>query len=102
MSRRIKPRKYSEGDKIYFNIDGKTKGWGYIRGCAGEYPTIGTQWIVESEKPHPYDTEAYPYSCISCFDVQIGEKSFDLKDNPILDKEEPTNDADVKQESKIK
>ena len=86
MTRRIQPRKYAEGDKVYFNIDGKTKGWGFIRGCAGEYPAIGTQWIVESERPHPYDTESYPYSCLACFDVQIREEEFELDSNPIAEK----------------
>jgi len=93
---------YDEGDKVYFNIDGKTKGWGYIRGCSGDYPTIGKQWIIESTKPHPYDTEQYPFSCLSAFSIQIKEEPFELNGNPLIDKDDPTNDIHVKEESDIK
>jgi hypothetical protein len=78
---------YEEGDKVYFNIDGKTKGWGYIRGCSGDFATIGKQWIVESERPHPYDTSVYPFSCLSMFSVQIRSEPFELTENPLLETE---------------
>ena len=97
-----KKYEYEEGDKVYFNIDGKTKGWGYIRGCSGDYPVIGKQWVVESVKPHPYDTSFYPFSCLSAFSVQISDKPFEQGENPLLDKDEPGNQIDTQLESDIK
>jgi hypothetical protein len=97
-----KKYEYEEGQRVYFNIDGKTKGWGFIRGCCGDYPTIGRQWIVEVQEPAPYDEKTYPFSALSVFSIQLRLQPFDLDGNPLAQDEEPTNDSDVKSESEIK
>lgn len=93
---------YVEGQRVYFNIDGKAKGWGYIRGCCGDYPTIGKQWIVQVQEPLPYDINLYPFSTLSVFSVQIRTEPFELDGNPLLEEDQPTNDRDVYDEADIK
>jgi len=93
---------YGEGQRVYFNIDGKTKGWGLIRGCCGDYPTIGKQWIVQVEEPVPYDLSAYPFSALSVFSVQIRTEPFELESNPLIEDDQITNESDVQTEADIK
>jgi len=88
-----KKYEYSDGQKIYFNIDGRIKGWGFIRGCTGDFPTIGKQWIVQAEEPAPYDTNNYPFPCLSVFSVQIKNEPFELDSNPLEENIEEANDA---------
>ena len=78
-----KKYEYQEGQKVYFNIDGKTKGWGYVRGCCGDYPEIGKQWIVQACEPCPWSDSYYPFSCISAFSIQIRTEPFELTENPL-------------------
>lgn len=72
--------KHKEGDRIYFDLDGKIKGFGTIRGATtDDLPPIGRSWIVELEQPSPINTKVYPFSCISVFECQIKEPSAETK-----------------------
>jgi hypothetical protein len=69
--------KHNEGERIYFDLDGKIKGFGRIRGATtDDLPPIGRSWIIELIQPSPIDSTVYPFSCISVFECQI-------KDPPI-------------------
>jgi hypothetical protein len=69
-----KKYKHTEGEKIYFDLDGKVKGFGIIRGAStDEMPSIGRSWIVELEPPIQIDPKIYPFSCISIFECQFKE-----------------------------
>jgi hypothetical protein len=64
--------KHKEGERIYFDLDGKIKGFGIIHGATtDDLPGIGRSWIVELDKPYPIDPQIYPFSCISVFECQI-------------------------------
>lgn len=69
---------YQQGQRVYYNLDGdKIKGWATIRGCATEeMPVIGRSWIIEPEKPTPFDEKVYPFSHITAFSCQLDTKEF--------------------------
>ena len=69
---------YEEGQRVYFNLDGKIKGWARIRGSATEeMPSIGRSWIIEVDEPTPFDKEVYPFSHITAFSCQLDTEEFD-------------------------
>jgi hypothetical protein len=66
--------KHKDGERIYFELDDKIKGFGIVCGTAtDELPVLGRSWMVKVEEPLPYDLKIYPFSCISVFEVQIKE-----------------------------
>ena len=66
--------KHKEGERVYFDLDGKIKGFGIICGAAtDDLPEIGRNWIIKLEPPLPFDTKIYPFSCITVFECQIKE-----------------------------
>lgn len=66
--------KHKEGERVYFDLDGKIKGFGTIHGATtDDLPPIGRSWIVKLEPPLPIDGKVYPFSCISVFEIQIKE-----------------------------
>ena len=66
--------KHKEGDRIYFDLDGKIKGFGIIHGATtDDLPEIGRSWIVELEPPYSIDSKIYPFTCIAVFECQIKE-----------------------------
>ena len=54
---------FKEGQRVFFDLDGKTKGYGRIRGLA----TTGLLdfWIVEMDMVVGVDRSTYPWSCIT-------------------------------------
>jgi hypothetical protein len=70
---------YKQGQRIFYNLDGKIKGWATICGAATEeLPTIGRSWIIKPERPLPFDKKIYPFSCITAFSCQIKDKEFEF------------------------
>jgi hypothetical protein len=62
--------KLTQGTRIGFNLDGKTRGTGMIVGVAlSTLPVIGYTYIVEPDIP--ITNETYPYSHFVANETQI-------------------------------
>jgi hypothetical protein len=92
-----KKYEYQEGQKVYFNIDGKTKGWGYVRGASALLGPENIIYSIEACDPVPWSNSAYPFSCALMFAVQLRTEPFDLSENPlsvVVDDGAPLPDED--------
>ena len=73
---------YSQNQRVYFNLDGKVKGWATICGCATEeMAIIGRNWIIEPHSPTPFDKNIYPFSHLTAFDCQLDTDMFEQGEN---------------------
>lgn len=73
-----KKYKYSQGQRVYYNLDGKIKGWATVCGSAtDEMPAIGRSWIIEPHEPVPFDKKIYPFSHITAFGCLLDTKEFE-------------------------
>ena len=73
---------YEQGQRVYFNLDGKIKGWAKICGVATEdMPVIVRNWIIEPEPPTVFDNNFYPFSHITAFSCQLDLNEFEPGQN---------------------
>lgn len=73
---------YSQNQRVYFNLDGKIRGWATICGCATEeMAIIGRNWIIEPHAPTPFNKNIYPFSHLVAFDCQLDTEEFELGEN---------------------
>ena len=73
---------YEQNQRVYFNLDGKIKGWAKICGSATEeMPVIGRSWIIEPEDPVPFNKVIYPFTHITAFSCQLDVEEFEAGKN---------------------
>jgi hypothetical protein len=64
---------FIEGQFVTFDLDGKVKGEGFIRGKSVE--NVIDFWIIEVTKHEGFDKSIYPWSCITVPHTLIKEGS---------------------------
>lgn len=88
---------YEQNQRVYFNLDGKIKGWARICGATtDDLPAVGRCWIIEPEPPTPFDKNVYPFTHISAFSCQLDLTEFEIGKNAWNSK---SNETETKKET---